>query len=110
MKRLIIGALLSLCLITVAFSAAIKSPVTTEANSSTWTAITNTSEDCNNFAIWLKDGTQFIYATDSSGTDAAYSPAGALAITFPTSSVKDTVVLYIKTVSGTVDCVFQPGD
>ncbi len=110
MRKLLMGLIISLCIITISAAAAIKSPVVTEVNSSTWTAITNSSADCRNFAIWLKDGTQFIYATDASGTDAAYSPAGALAISFPTSSVKSFIVMYVKTVSGTVDCVFQPGD
>ena len=109
-KKLVLAGVLVLCMVSIAFSAAIKNPVVIEVNITTYTEVINTSAYCKTFSIWLQDGTQFIYSTDGTDNTAAYSPDGALGLTFPNSSVQGASVMWIKSISGTVDCIFQPGE
>ena len=110
MKKIIIGILTSLCIVSTGLCSAIKIPVVTEVNTSTYTEIINTSDYCNNFAVWLEDGLQFRYSTDGTDEHSALSPENSIGLSFPTSSVKGASVLFIKSITSTVNCVFQPGD
>lgn len=89
---------------------AIKKPVVTAVNTSTYTEIVNTSESCDNFAVWLEDGNQFRYSTDGTDGNSALSPEGIQGISFPTGSILSASVMHVKAISGTTNCVFQPGD
>ncbi len=88
---------------------AVQLPKVTEVNTSTYVPIVNDVCYCKGFAVWLEDGEQFRYSTDGTDENSALSPYNTPGLNFPNNSVVGATVLYIKAVTDTANCVFQPG-